>query len=110
VKSASSAPNEDSISQTTSLIGAEVVASSTDEEPVTWRNPETLSTRCPLCFGKNAKGDKPKSAVVILDGNFQQKRLGGRPSILHRNKIPDNRLFVSPNTAEKYENGVTDLY
>jgi hypothetical protein len=63
-----------------------------------WRNPEPLCLRCPRCFSMNEDGTKPESGVVVLDGNFSQKRMGGK-SVMHRNKRPDNRLFVKPDAS-----------
>ena len=63
-----------------------------------WRNPEPLYLRCPRCFSMNEDGTKAESGVVVLDGNFSQKRMGGK-SVMHRNKRPDNRLFVKPDAS-----------
>jgi hypothetical protein len=63
-----------------------------------WRNPEPLCLRCPRCFSMNEDGTKAESGVVVLDGNFSQKRMGGK-SVMHRNKRPDNRLFVKPDAS-----------
>ena len=41
-----------------------------------WRQPEPLFLRCPICFVADPNMRKPDHAVVILDGNFSQRRLG----------------------------------
>jgi hypothetical protein len=73
-----------------------------------WRNPEPLSIRCPVCFGVDFAGKKAERAVVIIDGNFSQKRQS-RSSILHRNKRADHRLFVTANSHLKYMNKVSSF-
>lgn len=66
-----------------------------------WRHPEPMYVRCPICFVGDPSEEKPDRAVVILDGNFSQKRLAGK-SVLGRNKRPDHRLFVTPNSSPRY--------
>src|SRR5436190_17200652 len=63
-----------------------------------WRQPEPLFLRCPICFVADPNMRKPDHAVVILDGNFIQRRLAVK-SVLHRNKLPDRRLIVAPNSS-----------
>ena len=70
-----------------------------------WRQPEPLFLRCPLCFVADPNMRKPDHAVVILDGNFSQRRLGVK-SVLHRNKSPDRRLIVAPNSSGRYNSKV----
>ena len=70
-----------------------------------WRQAEPLFLRCPLCFVADPNMRKPDHAVVILDGNFSQRRLGVK-SVLHRNKSPDRRLIVAPNSSSRYNSKV----
>lgn len=84
-----------SIKELSKLLDSEV--SKSDWRAV-WRNPEPLCLRCPCCFSTNEDGTKAESGVVVLDGNFSQKRMGGK-SVVHRNKRPDNRLFVTPDAS-----------
>ena len=74
-----------------------------------WRQPEPLFLRCPLCFVADPNMRKPDHAVVILDGNFSQRRLAVK-SVLHRNKLPDSRLIVAPNPSSGYKCNVWLTY
>lgn len=74
-----------------------------------WRQPEPLFLRCPICFVADPNMRKPDHAVVTLDGNFSQRRLGVK-SVLHRNKLPDRRLIVSPNSSSRYKWKVRLIY
>lgn len=66
-----------------------------------WQHPEPMYVRCPICFVGDPSREKPDRAVVVLDGNFSQKRLAGK-SVLGRNKRFDYRLFVTPNSSPRY--------
>lgn len=74
-----------------------------------WKQPEPLFLRCPICFVTDPNMRKPDHAVVILDGNFSQRRLKVK-SVLHRNKLPDRRLIVAPNSSSGYKCNVWHTY